>query len=131
MDAPWRQHCGEGERGRVRVNRGGLTGKPVEELMEADHAYLDQEVIKLCKGKQPGNHMANFFECVRDRSLPISDVFSHIHSVNACHMANLAMLLGRKIRWDPQQEDFVGDAEASAMRSRPQREPYTIATMAS
>lgn len=121
----------EGAHGRIRVNRGGLTGKPIEQLTPADHQWLDQEVIELYRGKKPGDHMGNFFECVKDRSLPVSDVFSHIHSVNACHMANIAMRLGRKVRWDPAAKDFVGDAEASAMRSRRQRAPYTIARMAS
>ena len=36
------------------------------------------------------------------------------------------MLLGRKLKWDPKKEDFVGDQQASALVSRPQREPYTI-----
>jgi hypothetical protein len=70
--------------------------------------------------------MRNFFECVRDRSLPVSDAFSHSNSVNACHMANIAMLLGRKIRFDPKTQSFSGDREANALMSRKQRAPYTI-----
>ena len=115
-----------GEKGKIRVNRGSITGKPVEELTDADKQWLDEEVIKLYKGKKPGSHMGNFFECVKDRSLPISDVFTHCQSVDACHKANIAMLLGRKLRWDTQKEDFIDDADASALMSRKQREPYTI-----
>ena len=118
-----------GEKGRIRVNRGGLTGKPVEELTEKDNEWLDQEIVKLCGGKKPGNHMANFFECVKDRSLPISDVFSHLNSVNACHMANIALLRGCKVRWDPTAQDFIGDKVASAMRGREQRKEYSIEKM--
>jgi predicted dehydrogenase len=116
----------EGENGKIRVNRGGLTGKPLEELSEDDQKWLDEEVVKLYRGKQPTSHMQDFFECIQDRSLPISDVFTHCVSVNACHMANIAMLLGRKIRWDPAQYDFIDDAEASALISRRQRAPYAI-----
>lgn len=115
-----------GELGRIRVNRGGLTGKPIEELTKRDEAWLEEEIVRLCKGKQPGSHMRNFFECVRDRSQPISDVFSHHRSVSACHLCNIAMLLKRRLRWDPVGEDFVGDPQASAMLSREQRPPYTI-----
>ena len=71
-------------------------------------------------------HMANFFDCVKDRSLPISDVYSHCNSVNACHMANIAMLLERKVKWDPQKQEFIGDDEANQLTRRKQREPYTI-----
>ena len=115
-----------GEKGRIRVNRGGLTGKPVEELTEKDRDRIKEEIVKLCKGHQPGNHMKNFFECIKDRSLPISDVFSHVNSVNSCHMANIAMLLGRKVKWDPKRYDFIDDAEASALVSRKQRAEYAI-----
>ena len=71
-------------------------------------------------------HMQNFFDCMKDRSLPISDVFTHHRSVSACHLANVAVLLERKVRWDPVKEDFVGDPQASAMLRREQRKPYTI-----
>ncbi len=115
-----------GEKGRIRVNRGGLTGKPVEELTESDNEELAELMGRLCRGKQPGSHMRNFFECIRDRSLPVSDIYSHHRAVSCCHLANIALLLDRPLQWDPHKEDFVGDAEASAMMSRPQRKPYDI-----
>lgn len=115
-----------GEKGRIRVNRGGLTGKPVEELTERDNAELAEIMAQLCRGKQPGNHMQNFFECIRDRSLPVSDVYSHHRAVSCCHLANIALRLGRPLAWDAEREDFVGDAEATALLSRPQRKPYEL-----
>jgi len=121
----------EGDKGRIAVNRGHLNGKPIEELSESDKEWLDQEVIKLYGGKKPGSHMGNFFECVKDRSLPVSDVFTHHRSVSACHLCDIAMRLGRKLRWDPDKEDFIGDQQASAMLSRKQREPYTIEKLTS
>ncbi len=115
-----------GEKGRIRVNRRGLSGKPVEQLNAAEQEWLDEEILRLCKGKKPGNHMANFFECVRDRSQPISDVFSHVSSVNACHMANIALILGRKLTWDPRSAAFVKDDEANRYLKREQREGFEI-----
>ena len=115
-----------GEKGRIRVNRGGLTGKPVEQLTAKDNEELDAEIEKLCRGKKPGNHMLNFFECIKDRSLPVSDVFSHHRSVSACHLANITMLLDRKLTWDPVKQQFPGDAEANAMLQREQRKPYAV-----
>jgi hypothetical protein len=46
--------------------------------------------------------------------------------MTSCHICNIAILLKRKLRWDPKKQDFVGDKDASAMRSREQRKPYTI-----
>jgi hypothetical protein len=34
------------------------------------------------------------------------------------------MKLGRKLKWDPATEKFIGDDEANKMLSRPQRAPY-------
>jgi predicted dehydrogenase len=118
----------EGEKGRIRVNRGSLTGKPVEEI-NADPAqrdWLNQEVGKLFRGMPLEGHMANFFHCVKTRQMPISDVWSHCHSVNACHIANVAMLLRRKVTFDPQKYQFVGDEEANRFIHRTQRSPWEL-----
>ena len=50
-------------------------------------------------------------------------------SVTIAHIGNIAMMLGRKLRWDPQSERFVDDSEADKMLSRRQREPWTIANV--
>jgi len=47
-------------------------------------------------------------------------------STSACEIAWITMKLGRKVRWDPVKEAFIGDEEANSMRSRPQRAPYGI-----
>ncbi len=116
----------EGENGRIFVNRGRLTGKPIEDLTAADNEWLDREVIKLYNGKQPGDHMAHFFECLKERVFTVSDPFTHHRTMTSCHLCNIAILLKRKLRWDPKKEDFIGDEQASALCSRPQREPYGI-----
>jgi hypothetical protein len=47
-------------------------------------------------------------------------------SASICHLANIAMRLGRKINWDPAAEKFVNDAEANRMVSRPMRAPWGL-----
>ncbi len=116
----------EGEDGKIFVNRGRLTGKPIEELSQAEKQWLDEEVVKLYLGMKPGDHMRHFFECLKQRKFTISDPFTHHRTMTACHLCNLAILLKRKLRWDPAKEDFVGDAEASALRTRKQRAEYAI-----
>ena len=111
----------EGDKGRIFVNRGKLEGKPVDELSDEDKAELDAAVIKLCKGKQPGNHMGNFFECIEDRSKPISDVWSHHRTMTSCHLCNIALMLGRELKWDPKAERFIDDEQANALMSRKSR----------
>ena len=43
-----------------------------------------------------------------------------------CHLGNIAMLLKRKLRWDPAKEQFVGDDEANRMLDRPMRAPWQL-----
>lgn len=116
----------EGTEGRFFVNRGKITGKPVENLK--DNPLPEDAVAKLYKGKKPGNHMQNFFECIKDREQPISDVFTHHRSMTTCHLANIAIRLGRKIEWDAEKEEIIGDAAARQWQAREQRKGYEIVT---
>lgn len=47
-------------------------------------------------------------------------------TITACHLGNVAIRLGRKIRWDPKAEQIVDDAEAATWLSREQRPPYLV-----
>jgi predicted dehydrogenase len=114
----------EGEEGRIFVNRERLTGRPVEEMNDADRQKLAEQVVALY-GKEPGDHMRDFFECVECRGVPISDVDSHHRTMTSCHLANIALMLGRELKWDPYREQFNGDEQATMLISRPRREKYS------
>ena len=43
------------------------------------------------------------------------------------HLGLIAMLVGRKIKWDPKQERILGDDEASKLLTRPYRNPWKLA----
>jgi hypothetical protein len=64
---------------------------------------------------------------MRDRSVPVSDVWSHHRALTTCHLANIALRLNRKkLTWDPEREQIVDDSEANAFLTRPQRAGYEI-----
>jgi predicted dehydrogenase len=113
-----------GDKGELFVSRGALRGSAVDALK--DQPLPDDALTKLYKGKKPGNHMANFFECVQDRTQPISDVPTHHRSMTTCHLANIAIRLGRKLTWNPQTEQIVGDDAANKWQKREQRKGYEI-----
>ena len=69
--------------------------------------------------------MGNFFECVKTRKAPICDAEIGHRSASLCHLAGIAVALGRKLKWDPAKEEFVGDKEANAHVAREQRKPWT------
>jgi predicted dehydrogenase len=114
----------EGDKGRIFVSRGALKGKPAEELK--DNPLPQDAVAKLLKGKKPGDHMRNFFECVKTREQPVSDVFTHHRALTTCHLANICIRLGRPLKWNPDTEQIEGDDEANAWQKREQRKGYEI-----
>lgn len=126
----------EGDAGRLFVNRGAVTGKPVEDLTahpfdRADFALYDADnhdrPIRTGKIDAIKNHMGNFYDCTLSRKTPISDVVSQHCSVSVCHLGNISMRLGRPLRWNPDAEEFVDDAEANTWLSREQRTGYEVA----
>ncbi len=124
-----------GSEGRIFVNRGTISGKPVEDL-EQQPLPRDQFKLyahdNLSRPERMGkldsiiNHMGNFFDCTQSRQTPISDVVSQHQSVTTCHLGNIAMRLGRPLKWDPQAEQFVGDEEANKWLRREPRQGYEL-----
>ncbi|MDR1384815.1 MAG: gfo/Idh/MocA family oxidoreductase, partial [Planctomycetaceae bacterium] len=117
----------EGTKGRIHVSRGHLNGKPYEDIKnELDTHFSEDDYVKLYNGKKPESHMVNFITCIREGGVPISDVFTHVQSMNTCHLCAIAARLGRKIQWDPKTETISGDAQASTFIARERRKGYEI-----
>jgi predicted dehydrogenase len=100
--------------GPIRTNIQGspeLWTKPIE-----DRSGNSRDQFK--------RHVRNFLDCVKSRHQPISDLASAHRAATICHLANISLRLGRKIRWDAQHEQILGDAEAAKLLSRPYRPPW-------
>ena len=115
----------EGEKGRVFVNRERITGKPIEDEWDKDQ-FTEADVIALYKGKPFEGHKENFYRCIREGGLPVSDVYSHVMAMSTCHLSAIAARLGRMINWDPATETILGDDQAAAFIARAARSGYEI-----
>ncbi len=69
-------------------------------------------------------HVRNFLDCVKSRERPIADIEQGHQVTTTCHLANISLRTGRKIRWNAETEEIVGDAEASKWLERPYRKPW-------
>jgi len=114
----------EGTEGRFFVNRGKITGKPVDDLTEKP---LPADAIeKVYGGPVSANHTANFTEAMKSRRQPISDVWSHNRMLEICHLSNIAMRLNRPLNWDAAKREITGDDQANSFLSRENRKGYEI-----
>ncbi|HNQ88279.1 MAG TPA: Gfo/Idh/MocA family oxidoreductase [Verrucomicrobiota bacterium] len=71
-------------------------------------------------------HVRDFLDCVKSRGQTRANADVACWSHIACHAANIALFLNRKVRFDPQRTEFVGDEEANRFRSEALREPWRI-----
>jgi predicted dehydrogenase len=90
--------------------------------------YTPSEVVPRNFGDQGGEHR-NFVDCVKSRKPCYAPAEIGHRTISIPHIGNIAMQLGRKLRWNPATERFVGDPEADALLSRKQRKPWTIANI--
>ena len=71
-------------------------------------------------------HVRNFLDCVKTRGQPRANADVACYSHIACHAANIALFLGRKVQFDPVKNEFIGDEQANRLRSEALREPWRI-----
>jgi predicted dehydrogenase len=114
-----------GTKGSIFVSRKRIAGTPIDEAWD-EGRFTDEDVRTLFKGKPPEEHKRNFFRCVREGGLPVSDVFSHVVAMNTCHLAAIAARLGRTITWDPATERIIGDEQAASFAARAPRKGFEI-----
>ncbi len=115
----------EGSKGRIFVSRGTISGTPIDENWD-EGKYTEEDQTRLYKGKPAEGHKNNFYRCIAEGGLPVSDVFSHVMALNTCHLAALAARLKRTIKWDPKAEKIVGDEQAAALFARTPRKGFEI-----
>ena len=108
-----------GTEGKLEVNRGYLKTWPEEigkEPIGSNELHLYES---------PG-HRQDWLNCIRTRRLPICDVAIGCSSVTVCHLGNIAYWLDRPIRWDPQEQEIIGDEAAGRWLDRPKRAPWRL-----
>jgi len=109
----------EGSEGWVFVTRGKLDAEPkslVASTIAPDEIHLYSS----------NDHKQDFLDCIKTRKDPICNAEVGHRSSTVCHLGNIAMLLDRPLKWDPQKERFIGDDEANRMRQRPARAPWCL-----
>ncbi len=71
-------------------------------------------------------HLQNFLDCIRTGRRPNADIEEGHKSTRMCHLGNIALRLGRTLRFDPKTETVRDDAEANRMLGRAYRKPFVL-----
>ena len=108
-----------GDKGWIHVNRGGIWASDPKLLREK----IGPDEIHLYRSD---NHHGNFIDCVKTRQETITPAEIAHRSISVGLLGEIAMLTGRKLRWNPQTERFVNDEDANQYLMRPYRSPWHL-----
>jgi hypothetical protein len=108
----------EGDTGWVETGDDG-------DMVASTDALLAGKKAKV-SGYPANFHIRDFLDCVRSRGQTRANADAACHAHIACHAANIALFLGRKVQYDPVKNEFIGDEQANRLRSEALREPWRI-----
>ena len=106
------------------VGNRGWIGKLEASTPEILNAMIGPSELHLFTNPE-GEHR-DFLDCVKSRKDPYFPVDIGHRVSSVCHLANIALKLKRKLKWDPEKEEFVNDAEANGLRTRTLRSPWKL-----
>ena len=108
-----------GTAGTLFIDRGGF-----EVMPEEDSDLMPMQAQRV--GNSHRKHVQNFLECVKSRRQPTSDIEIGHRSSSTAILGNIAYRTGRRITWDGENEEIVGDPEASQLLAYHYRDPWTL-----
>ncbi len=72
------------------------------------------------------NHFTAFIDSALDKRIPVTDIEVAHRSNTACLLGEIAYRTGRPIKWNPDTEEIVGDAEAARLCDRAYTAPWEL-----
>ena len=109
----------EGTDGWVFVNREKIEAEPKSLLSST----IGSNEIHLYKSD---DHKQNFLDCIKTGAETVAPAEIAHRSIMIGHLGNIAMKLGRKLKWDPEKELFINDDQANRLLSRPMRGTWHV-----
>jgi hypothetical protein len=87
---------------------------------------LTPENREKLKGLPDPAPLLTFGEALRARKPAGGNATAAFHTITAIHLANIAIRVGRKIRFDPQRDQIIGDEQANRLVNPPMRAPWHV-----
>jgi len=102
----------------VAIHGGSLSASNPALLREP----IGETEVRLLRSRR--GHREDWHEAVRTRGPVVAPVEEGARTATFCHLCNISLLLGRRVRWDWDAYRFAGDAEADRLLWRPGRAPW-------
>ncbi|MDR3199362.1 MAG: Gfo/Idh/MocA family oxidoreductase [Planctomycetaceae bacterium] len=116
---PWGGAVFRCEKGNLEINRNNLKANPEELIKDAPEADPPEGPTWIARP-----HIENFFDCLVSRKLPNADVEIGHRSITVCHLIGITRDLNRRLKWNPENEQFIDDDEANKLVNRPRRKGF-------
>ncbi len=113
-----------GEAGWVHVTRADLKTHPAD--LRKTKIGPDEIHLPKPAGDHRQGHRRDFLDCVKTRRATIAPAEAGHRSATVAHLGNIALILGRTIRWDPKREQIIDDPSANRMLSCALRSPWRL-----
>lgn len=114
-----------GEWATLIVDRNGWEVIPETKSVSAKKDFPELPVKK-STGKGLDLHVQDFLYCLKNPKKPNCDIETGAHIARISHFGNISYRLGRKVFWDPEKQQFTGDAEANEMIRPVYRNPWQL-----
>jgi predicted dehydrogenase len=109
----------EGTEGKVYAGIEGVRAEPAS-LMTSRTGPGEVHL------RRPRAHVPDFVHCVRTRESTAAPAEAAHRATSLCHLAHIAILAGRPLRWDPVRERFPDDPDASRLLTKAPRAPWHL-----
>jgi hypothetical protein len=71
-------------------------------------------------------HARNFLDCIKSREMPNTDVEEGHVSTTMCIIANISLAVQQRLKWDAENERFIGNDQANALLHYEYRAPWKL-----
>ncbi|MBI5831260.1 MAG: Gfo/Idh/MocA family oxidoreductase [Armatimonadetes bacterium] len=109
----------EGDKGSVWVTRGAISADPPSLLREV----IGPDETQLYRSAE---HHRNWLDCIKTGATTVAPAEVGHRSQTICSLSDIAVRLGRTIRWDAKAERVIDDETANRMLTRALRAPWTL-----
>ena len=103
----------------VAIHGGHLTAEPASVLK----SVIGPDEVHLHASR---GHHRDWIDAIKTRGDTVAPAEAGHRTASFCHLGLIALLTGRKVKWDLEKEEFINDSEAQRLVHRPMRSPWRL-----